>query len=119
MPKEKPVILQCHCREIVCFGKSQGPCIECKAKDNISHDFLGICDAHVTFVNVHALMHTRHTMHLLQDESSAHVGGRGISAARSQAFIEFVDQLDFDGESVDSNPPDLHDLDIDLEEINL
>eukprot|EP00978_Attheya_sp_CCMP212_P014286 scaffold36335_cov58-Attheya_sp.AAC.1 len=32
---------------------------------------------------------------------------------------EFLDQLDFDGESVDSNPPNLDDLDIDLEEINL
>jgi hypothetical protein len=32
---------------------------------------------------------------------------------------EFIDQLDFDGDSVDSNPPDLDDLDIDLEETNL
>lgn len=32
---------------------------------------------------------------------------------------EFIDQLDFDGVSVDSNPPDLDDLDIDLEETNL
>eukprot|EP00978_Attheya_sp_CCMP212_P041646 scaffold241494_cov54-Attheya_sp.AAC.1 len=35
------------------------------------------------------------------------------------ARSEFLDQLDFDLESVDSNPPDLDDLDIDLEEINL
>jgi hypothetical protein len=45
MPKEKPVILQCHCHEIVCFGKSQGPCIECRAKDNISRDLIGMCDS--------------------------------------------------------------------------
>ena len=28
---------------------------------------------------------------------------------------EFIDQLDFDGDSIDTNPPDLHDLDVDLE----
>eukprot|EP00978_Attheya_sp_CCMP212_P003905 scaffold8341_cov57-Attheya_sp.AAC.2 len=47
--------------------------------------------------------------------------GTEITAAFEKVAnqIEFLDQLNFDGESVDSNPPDLDDLDIDLEEINL
>ena len=32
---------------------------------------------------------------------------------------EFIDELDFDGDTIGTNPPDLHDLDIDLEESSI
>eukprot|EP00978_Attheya_sp_CCMP212_P037648 scaffold179412_cov82-Attheya_sp.AAC.1 len=32
---------------------------------------------------------------------------------------EFIDELDFDGDSISTNPPDLDDLDIDLEESSM
>eukprot|EP00978_Attheya_sp_CCMP212_P036105 scaffold161645_cov59-Attheya_sp.AAC.2 len=85
MPKEKPVILPCHCREIVCFGKSQGPCIKCKAKDNISRDLmLGMCDT--CDVCECTCAYAYKTDASAARQSSADVGG-GISASWSQAFI--------------------------------
>eukprot|EP00978_Attheya_sp_CCMP212_P002080 scaffold4285_cov66-Attheya_sp.AAC.4 len=33
--------------------------------------------------------------------------------------IEFIDELDFDGESIGTNPPNLDDLDTDLEESSI
>jgi hypothetical protein len=44
-PKQKPVVLQCHCSEIVCIGNRQGPCLQCRDKENILRNSMGICDS--------------------------------------------------------------------------
>jgi hypothetical protein len=47
MPKQKPIVLQCHCVEILCHGNGQGSCLKCKDKENPSLDPMGFCDCDV------------------------------------------------------------------------